>query len=196
MWLPASFDPLVRIDFGKRDLAGGILIDFGYLEAGEPSPSGSVDLTSASDEDRLRIQQQGLVESLVNRSHSAYALAAPHPVTRDHERRPARQRPAYGVVCLATHDQHVARRQGLESLPVRRNPPRYVVPRADDAVGDDSGDPDDLRHQTAIGALMPGCGSYPSIVMSFRVKSSIELTSGFSSSFGRGRGIRFSWSLA
>ncbi len=62
---------------------------------------------------------------------------------------------------------------------------------ADDSVDRNSGYPNDLGHdQTAIGALMPGWGSYPPIAMSSKPNSSIELTPVLSSSFGRARGSR------
>ena len=76
----------------------------------------------------------------------------------------------------------------------------YPLLQEADSAGDLGPDDlglDDLRHDhTAIGALMPGCGSYPSIATSSKVKSSIELMLEFRTSLGSGRGSRLSCSLA
>lgn len=47
-----------------------------------------------------------------------------------------------------------------------------------------------LYNYTATGALIAGCGSYPSIVKSSISKSKTDFTSGFNVSFGNGRGSR------
>src|SRR5215212_9875842 len=188
-----GFDPLFGIDCRKSHVAVRELVDFGDFQTREPIPGRSIDFTSSSDKDHLRIKQHGLIDRLVHRRKCPYAVATPHPIPGDHKGRPARQRTTDGVIGPPAHDQYVSHGQGLEALPVRRNTPRYVVFGANHAIRRDGGYPDDLGHdQTAIGALMPGCGSYPSMAMSSKVKSSMEEMSGLRTSLGSGRGARLS----
>jgi hypothetical protein len=56
MRFPPSLDPLVGINLGKRHLAMGVLINLSDHQTGEPSPGGSVDLTSARNKDDLGIE--------------------------------------------------------------------------------------------------------------------------------------------
>src|SRR5262249_5086332 len=66
-----------------------------------------------------------------------------------------------------------------------------AVVDADDAVL--CGSDDKRTSHTAIGALIAGCGSYPSSVKSSYTKSSIDVTDGLRRMVGSGRGERRSW---
>src|SRR6185312_525923 len=84
---------------------------------------------------------------------------------REHDGDAARQRAADRFVGLAPHDEVVPHRELLEAREIRGQAPRQAIVDADDAVLG-SGDDERAPH-TAMGALIAGCGSYPS-----RVKSS------------------------
>src|SRR5690348_18397328 len=98
-------------------------------------------------------------------------------LTGDDDVAPPRQRAADRVEGLAAHDQRVRGGYLAEVAQICRHAPRKRVVLADHPVLRNS------QHQrddhTATGALIGGCGSYPTISMSSNRKSKRSVIAGF-----------------
>lgn len=174
----------VRLVPGLGDQVPGALVEL--REEGVPLDlgvhRGQMDCVRALQGHRVDVltaEREGLVVTPLpgERERRLEVVGDEHVVVRRREARvageddrdPAGEGTPDRVPGLPAHDEAVAHRQGSHGLLVVGDPPRDLAAPADHPVlghGRDDGELHDLRggddpdpDQTAIGALMPGCGS-------------------------------------
>src|SRR5581483_10713757 len=157
-----------------------------------------VDLRSPGDHQVAR-KACGDGQRLVDVGCRVHALVRPRRVPGQHDRRTPRQGPPDRLERGAPHQERVAHRDGLELRLLTGDTPWDVRPVPDDAVLRDRRDHDAALREpghTEIGALISGCGSYPTTWMCSSSNWSIALTDLSRMRVGSGRGSRVSCSRA
>ena len=183
----------------KADVALDLRSDPGQVDPVRAVECGPVHLRTADDE-HLVIAGGG-AQGLLERPGQQDPIRQVEVAARQDDAGPPGQRPADRLPGPPAHDDVVAHGQPLEPLQVGGQAPRQATLTADDAV---LGDRDDEGHShadvddrhTAIGALMWGCGSYPSRRKWRYSKASISFTEESRTMRGSGRGSRVSWRRA
>src|SRR5680860_925965 len=118
-----------------------------------------IDLGPAADDD-VTVVPPGQLDRVLDTPGHEHAVGGPAGLAGDDDVGAVRQRPPDPLVGDPSHHDRVTGGGGAEVLQVSRNVPRHVLVPADHTVLGDGGDHHHvLVGHTAMGALIPGCGS-------------------------------------